>query len=127
VVGAERVPVGDMLGFGTVRDVGDGVACATNVCESLGVSARSTCTSRSCGKNSCADLQCSIDQCSAQNCSKHSCESHSAAIKDIAGELQANWDSAFVRELRDQFGSDSTTALAQAVASFVQRNGYRVR
>lgn len=128
VLGPERVPVDQALGIGNIRDAGGGgIACTTNVCDAQGVVARSSCASLSCGKNSCADLQCQIDQCSAQNCAKHSCQSHSMQIADIAGDLQANWDSAFVRELRQQFGVDNTTALAQAVTSFVQRNGYAPR
>lgn len=128
VLGPERAPVDQVLGFGNVRDLGGGgIACSTNVCDAQGVVARSACASLSCGKNTCADLQCTIDQCSAQNCAKHSCQSHSMQITDIVADLQANWDTAFVRELRQQFNVDSTAALAQAVTSFVQRNGYRVQ
>jgi hypothetical protein len=126
-IGPEQGPVGEMLGIGNIRDVGDGIACSTNVCEAQGVIARSTCTSLSCGKNSCADLKCDSDQCGAQSCAKHSCTSHSMNLTDVAAELTANWDTPLVRELRQQFGTDSTTALARAVASFVQRNGYSVR
>ena len=103
------------------------VTCATNVCTTNSYAARTVCQSRSCEKNSCSNLVCEKDQCTEQSCSQHKCDSHSAALSDIVSELQANWDSAFVRELRVQFGADSTTALAQAVTSFVQRNGYRAR
>ena len=127
VIGPERAPVSEMLGIGNIKDDGGVVACATNVCETNSYAARTVCQSRSCGKNSCSNLICEKDQCTEQSCSQHKCESHSAALSDIVSELQTNWDSAFVRELRVQFGADSTTALAQAVASFVQRNGYRAR
>lgn len=125
-IGPEQGPVADTLGIGNIRDMGDGTACATNVCEAQGTTARATCSSLSCGKNSCADLKCDSDQCSAQSCAKHSCTSHSMNMTDVVNELTANWDTAFVRELRQQFGTDSTTALARAVTNFVQRNGYRV-
>lgn len=127
VLGPERAPVSEMLGIGNIKDDGGVVACATNVCDANSYAARSSCQSRSCGKNVCSDLECTIDQCSDQDCAKHSCEAHSAALSDIVGELQTNWETAFVRELRVQFGADSTTALAQAVTRFVQRNGYRTR
>jgi hypothetical protein len=126
-VGPERAPIGDLLGYGQVQQVGDGVGCATNVCDALGVAYRSTCTAQSCGKNSCADLNCSQNTCGGQNCAKLSCDSHSAQITDFIAELNANWDTPLVMDLRQQFGANSTADLARAVSGFVLRNGYGVR
>ena len=126
-VGPERSPVGDLLGYGQVQQVGDGVGCSTNVCETQGVAYRATCTSQSCGKNSCADLNCTTNTCGGQNCAKLSCDSHSAQISDFIAELNANWDTALVMELRQQFGAKTTADLARAVTGFVMRNGYGVR
>ena len=126
-VGPERAPVGDLLGYGQVQQVGDGVGCATNVCETLGVAYRSTCTAQSCGKNSCADLNCGQNTCGGQNCAKLACDSHSAQISDFVAELNANWDTPLVMELRQQFGAKSTADLARAVTAFVLRNGYGVQ
>jgi hypothetical protein len=126
-VGPERAPIGDLLGYGQVQQVGDGVGCSTNVCETLGVAYRSTCSAQSCGKNSCADLNCTTNTCGGQNCAKLACDSHSAQISDFIAELNANWDTPLVMEMRQQFGSNSTADLARAVSAFVFRNGYGVR
>ncbi len=126
-VGPERAPIGDFLGYGQVRQVGDGVGCATNVCETLGVAYRATCTAQSCGKNTCADLNCGQNTCGGQNCAKLACDSHSAQITDFIAELNANWDTPLVMELRQQFGASSTADLARAVTAFTLRNGYGVR
>jgi hypothetical protein len=126
-VGPERAPIGDLLGYGRVQQVGDGVGCSTNVCETLGVAYRSTCTAQSCGKNSCADLNCSQNTCGGQNCAKLACDSHSAQIADFIAELNANWDTPLVMDLRQQFGASSTADLARAVSAFVLRNGYAAR
>jgi hypothetical protein len=126
-VGPERAPIGDLLGYGQIRQVGDGVGCATNVCDAQGVSYRTACTANSCGKNTCADLNCGQNTCGGQNCAKLACDSHSAQIKDLVGELTSSWDSALVMELRQQFGAKTTTELANAVNAFVLRNGYGVR
>ena len=127
MVGPERAPIGDLLGYGQIRQVGDGVGCATNVCETLGVAYRATCTAQSCGKNSCADLDCGQNTCGGQNCAKLACDSHSAQISDFINELTANWDTPLVMELRQQFGTNSTADLARAVTAFTLRNGYGVR
>ena len=126
-VGPERAPMGDLLGYGQVQQVGDGVGCSTNVCETLGVAYRATCTAQSCGKNSCADLNCGQNTCGGQNCAKLACDSHSAQITDFIAELNANWDTPLVMEMRQQFGANSTADLARAVTAFVLRNGYGVR
>jgi hypothetical protein len=126
-VGPERAPIGDLLGYGQVQQVGDGIGCSTNVCETQGVAYRSTCTAQSCGKNSCADLNCSQNTCGGQNCAKLACDSHSAQITDFIAELTANWDTPLVMDLRQQFGTNSTADLARAVTAFVLRNGYGVR
>ena len=126
-VGPERAPVGDLLGYGQVQQVGDGVGCSTNVCETLGVAYRSTCTAQSCGKNSCADLNCDKNTCGGQDCAKLACDSHSAQIADFIAELNANSNTPLVMELRQQFGAKSTADLARAVTAFVLRNGYGVQ
>lgn len=126
-VGPERAPIGDLLGYGQIRQMGDGMGCATNVCETLGVAYRAACTSQSCGKNSCADLNCGTNTCGGQTCGKLACDSHSAQITDFIAELSANWETPLVMELRQQFGTNSTADLARAVTAFVLRNGYGVR
>lgn len=121
----ESVPVGQLLGFGSIDRGASGLFCAVNACGSL--AAASSCDKQICTNQNCTGNECGGQVCAGQECPGNICNGQRAGLMDFVSEIESQWDHPFVQDLRRQFQVSSANDLADAVNRFVATNGYVAR